>query len=344
MALLFVCAPTAALAGSLTAGWLESAAENAAPARAAFFAVMGDRLVPAQGAGLSAASGAEAAAAERLMSASGPDIILAAGPATLRALARANNGATAVVALSPECTPELFADGKAPPNFLLFSPEFWDRRMRTLHAAARFARLGLIVPSESVPEKTRISAALARAAANKVGGRGAFESFVFEGLRAVDAESCRDAVDSLFFDEIDAVLLDGSGCFAPERADFKELMDLLRSRGILPLSLEDPALAEAGALLAPWGGEKARLGRELALFCLRSGPVATKLARADANGQSAGPDRKAPVLYTGTDRPLFTLNLTVAGEMGFDPPVALLALTRERVDPSGKGGPAAAGK
>jgi len=199
----------------------------------------------------------------------------------------------ALAALSPD-----YASGMPPSDELsakvpLLSPEFHKRRIQTLHMVTGFARLGLIAPPASAPDTKRLSFALRRDAANKVGGTElGFELFVFEDLNLSDAAGCREAVDALFFDEIDALVLDGSGCFEPGRADFKELMDLLRQRRILPLSLDDPALAAAGALVAPWEGAQ---------------------ARAD------------------TGQTQWILNLGTAAAMGFDPSVALLALTRRYI-------------
>ena len=176
------------------------------------------------------------------------------------------------------------------------SPEFHVNRVRTLHMVTGFARLGLIAPPASAPDTERRVFALRRDAAHKMGSReGGFELFVFEDMALPDASGCREAVDALFFDEIDALVLDGSACFDPARPDFKELMHLLRQRRILPLSLDNPALAEAGALVAPWEDEQARL-------------------------------------RTDTGQAQYILNLGTAAALGFDPSVALLALTRRYID------------
>ena len=217
--------------------------------------------------------------------------------------------ASAAVAGTPPSPPQ----EELPANSPRLSPEFHANRMRTLHMVTGFARLGLIGPPASAPDTERHSFSLRRDAAHKMGSRqGGFELFVFEDMALPDAAGCREAVDALFFDEIDALVLDGSGCFDPARHDFRELMDLLRQRRILPLSLEDPALAAAGALVAPWEGEQAS---------------ATKVGTA---APSLGEATRHPLADTGQTQ--YILNLGTAAAMGFDPPVALLALTRRYID------------
>jgi hypothetical protein len=264
-----------------------------------------------------------------------PDLILVSGIPALRSLAAANTGTIPVLALSPDCTPDALRDmaenGKIPSNFHLFPLGYWTARLDALRGATGFTRLGLILPSAHGGSGTdagreALGPSLA-VASNGVGGRG-FDFFSVKLAGDADAVSCREAVDELFFEEIDALLLDASGCFDPGRHDSEELLALLRQRGILPLSLTDAEAARQGALLAPWQGEAARLGRLEALMLQSSFDTGTDFASALPSFLQADSERQR-VLELMARQSAYALNMGVAGTMGFEPTAALLARVRE---------------
>lgn len=262
-------------------------------------------------------------AAEKVLDA-GPDLVLVAGVEGLRALNAANRGGTPILALSPDCTPCALPEKAVPGNVVLFSEAVWAEWLRLLHGVTGFARLGMISPPPSAPEGERQLAALLVASANEVGGK-AFAHFSHDGLTRADGPGCREAVDDLFFDEIDALLLDGSGCFAPSRPDYAELMALLSGRGILPLSLADPDAARHGALVSPWAGNADRLGRELARWFFQN-----RFGSENALKSLARDDQKKE--FMPGLQVFFSVNTATAASMGFDPPPSLPALAGEYVN------------
>jgi hypothetical protein len=172
-------------------------------------------------------------------------------------------------------------------------------------------------------------------------------------------------VDELFFEEIGALLVDGSGCFesGPDTSSDaeKELWTVLRLRGILPLSLTEAEAARRGALLAPasWreSGENARLGRLAAIFALErfnlvagddqnspadgDGTVAAFVgpdfadipgnSRPDGHGPDNPPDNRSDLRTRLAEQSKYSLNLDTAEALGFDPPAALIARIKEFV-------------
>ncbi|GHU24504.1 hypothetical protein FACS189488_09310 [Betaproteobacteria bacterium] len=254
-----------------------------------------------------------------------PDVLIVTGLPALLAVSAVDSGAIPVVALSPEATPDALRfsarKGGLPPNFHLFPLEYWTARLKALRAATGFSRLGYILPPQQNNAAQDALGSLLGTVANKVGDDGG-EVFSVQ-LSRVDEASCREAVDDLFFDEIDALLLDASGCFAPQQRGREELLELLRQRGILPLSLTDADAVHYGALLAPWQGDNARLGRMRAAALQACSENGTDFAL--CNGASTTASALLEKLAAQT---LYALNLDIAKAMGFNPTAALLAMVR----------------
>lgn len=267
-------------------------------------------------------------AARELMRREDLNVILVSDSDALRALAAADNGRVAILALGPDCVPSALDAAALRPGMYLFDPRFLQERLGTLRRLIGFSRLGYIGTPPDAARSERERAAAIAEAANNVGGE--LEVFGYTDLNEADEAGCREAVDSLFFDEVDALLLDASGCFDPSRPDFAELTALLRSRGILPLSLTEFDGAEKSALVAPWAGNSSVLGREAALFFRMLPEIGTKFAgifhdRIASTVVSSDAER---LFFTPTGDLFYVLNLKTAEAMGFDPPVALLALTK----------------
>ncbi|MDL2290688.1 hypothetical protein LJC09_01105 [Desulfovibrio sp. OttesenSCG-928-F20] len=279
------------------------------------------------------------------------DLVLAADPMSLRALAAEHNKHTPVLAFSPYCVASALDGGpdnktddapeSRPDLFFLFPEDFLCQRLSLLRQLTGFKKLGFIAPAKDADEKARLEALALESAAALIAGK-TLELYVFEDLARADEENCREALDSLFFDQTDALLLDGSGCFAPDAPHFTELLHLAQSRGMLPLSLTDPDLYRHGALLSPWSGNDDRLGRFLAACALgimdaalEGADSGTEFAlnndNADAankDDQPAEPTRSPRLLPLPGWQPYFSLNLAVAADMAFEPSAGLLALTR----------------
>jgi hypothetical protein len=223
---------------------------------------------------------------------------------------------------------------------------------------AGVSRLGFILPPDELPDSGG-AASIIVAASNTVVSN---EVGVFRvKLSSLGGNACREAVDELFFEEIDALLVDGSGCFesgsdTPSYAE-KELWTVLRLRGILPLSLTAAEATRRGALLAPasWreSGENARLGRLAAIFALEQfnlvpgvdqndpadgkGTVAASVgpdfADTSVNSRPDGhaPDDRSDLRTRLAEQPNYSLNLDTAEALGFDPSAALIARITEFV-------------
>lgn len=114
----------------------------------------------------------------------------------------------------------------------------------TLHQVTGFTRLGLFAAPDANP--------VLEVAANYVGMRQGFEVVTPGGeVDLTKPANCREALDFLFFEGIDALLLDDSRCFAPGSAEFEDLLRGMEQLGILALSAYGPDHVRQGALLGP---------------------------------------------------------------------------------------------
>jgi hypothetical protein len=250
------------------------------------------------------------------------DLILVSGFGNWQRLVEAGGGTALVLGLSPDC-----AETVEGARFRAFPRAFLLHRLLALHAATGFKRLGIMVGGQEAPTGRAMHTLLADIQA--AGESLPFAVYPFADMLEFSTESCREAIDSLFFDAVDALLFDGTVCFEGKRGDLQEHLELLRSRGILPLSLLETTAAANGALLAPWTGDSARLGRDVALDLLFSppdGPIGAKLAKKLANLFPTIHKPEAPFLGA---TPGYALRLDAAENMGFAPSPGLLILTRE---------------
>lgn len=243
-----------------------------------------------------------------------------------------------------------------PELFFLFPEDFLSLRLSLLQQLTGFKRLGFIAPAKNAGEKARLEALALENAAALIAGK-MLELYVFADMARPDEENCREALDSLFFDQVDALILDGSGCFTPKAPHFGDLLRLAQSRGMLPISLADPNIYRHGALLSPFSGDEERLGRFLAAraldimdAALEGEDAGTEFAESnedagkakDAN-KTGRPEKPAPaprLLPLPGWQPYFSLNLAVAADMAFEPSAGLLALTRSYLGLPAPGEPA----
>jgi hypothetical protein len=321
-------------------------------ARLAFIELLASSGLSAQYFGFSATP-QQAPRAVELLEQAKPVLILVSGLGALDALLAAEIRDVPVLALTADCTPEAVRSQRQdeiPPNYHLFPSQYWSIRLQTFIQYTGASRLGFILPPDELPDSGK-AASIIVAAANEVAANEIGISWV--KLASLDDYCCREAVNELFFEEIDALLVDGSGCFGsgvPSEAE-NELWTILRQRGILPLSLTDPGAVHRGALLAPasWpeSGENARLGRLAAVLALERFNLGLDLGQngpADGDGTveaSVGPDLAHNQAYSRPGSPTpdnlnglraqlahqakFSLNLDTAEAMGFDPSASLIA-------------------
>lgn len=254
------------------------------------------------------------------------DLVLAVSTEDLRTVlallaeADENTKKTSVIGLAPDVffiLPQPKSD-----EAMLSDPEaFWQRRLRSFAEAVDCKRLGYIAPPPS-PATWRDETEKEKNPKNILLEQGlrwqadtGQQFFPYTRLTGLDPAQCREAVDDLFFDEIDAMILDHNPCFHPDRADFSELMELLHQRGIMPLGLADSRFAGKGVLLGVDEADLRRRGKGLAL-------VADQLLHKK--------NQKTHIfLWDGGGQISFYLDLRVARRMGFDPPLWLLAVATD---------------
>lgn len=250
------------------------------------------------------------------------DLVLVSDLAILKKLLEEAKGDVPVVALNQAFLPEILPLKKAPFPLLLSSDSFWQERFFSFYRAAGFQRPGFILPEPDASEKeTLISGSLIKA--GEAWQKTTKKNFFFYGdLTDRGPSQCREAVDYLFFDEIDAMILDGNPCFDPDRPDFNELMTLLHQRGILPLSLADPQFSGRGVLLGVTAKDLELRGKSLAAETFRS-----FFAKKDSEKIKEESPFPETILWQGEAQAAFFLDLGIARKMGFDPPAFLLGLS-----------------
>lgn len=251
------------------------------------------------------------------------DLILVSTPASLKAVLAEKTGGVPVVALEQNLLPELFSPGEMDFDspLLLSSNAFWQERFFVFHKLVGFRRPGLVLPAPDSPDSDiSISGALIRAGEKWQASTGQ-DFFSYGELADSSPGQCREAVDDLFFDGIDAMVLDGNPCFDPARSDFDELMLLLHQRGILPLSLADPRFSGRGILLGVTEKDLERRGRALGVEAFKN------FLMKGGKGKNER-ERPAPEIipWRGDTQAAFFLDLNVARKMGFDPSATLLGL------------------
>ncbi len=247
-------------------------------------------------------------------------LILVAGHENGKQLLSANDTKAVFVALSndtfPPQTTAVQTNAFNAKNVQIFPEQFWFARLLDLQRVVGLKRLGIILDKKTEQSATRVAQTLAQLQHTDV----PFEYFVFELQSDATTEACREALDSLFFDEVDSLLFEGSRCFSADRNDLPEQLAVLQSRGMLPVSVADPEAVQRGALIAPSQDVYQKLAWELALN-LRFNPVLTS-SFANVFQVAVSP----PQNFSGF-MPYYTLNMSLAEVMNFAPSAALLAVT-----------------
>lgn len=190
-----------------------------------------------------------------------------------------------------------------------FPPEAdYGRLLDTLHAAFDFRRLGLV-------RREGGAASLVRAALESGRRRGYAVTIHDVSFSDADPDACREAVDALFFEGVDALGLDDSACFDPGSRKLADLLEGLRLQGVMALSLHSEEQVRAGALAGPAG---------MAMHA-ETAPVEPGSPSPGAEpAADRPPDGPRPTVFA----PL-AVNLETAGAMGITlSPAALLAAER----------------
>ncbi len=214
----------------------------------------------------------------------------------LRRAARWTGLAGLGLALSGSLTPpSLGAQPGAGPA--LMEAKSMERLLFFMHKDTGFATLGLMLVQGDPQSRTIMEAAAAAARSAGFDLAPPFDLPAEPG-----PEDCREALDSLYFDAVDAVLL-ARACFPPERPENGELLRLLAERGNKALCFS-PGLVKEGALLSPSTEE---------------------LRRMDLAWQARGKAGQQQETDYYASPPGWSLNLAASAVQGFNPaPGALL--------------------
>ncbi len=188
-----------------------------------------------------------------LQSLTGLDFVLLSGTLACEAVLQAEKIPAPLLALTPDCA---FLNQNLPG----FGPAFWEQRLEQIAALGRFQRPGLVeMPDGSGPARLLL-------AQRKNAEHAGLALFSYAPER-LDVESCREALDNLFFDGVDMLVLDGNACFNPHDPNITseavaEFFALLAQRGMAPVWLYETG---PDGVFTPLPEDAARMGEFLAL-------------------------------------------------------------------------------
>jgi len=252
--------------------------------------------------------------AQELMARNDLDLIIAAGTDAAKAVLKANNGRTPIIAiaLSDPIRSQLVVDenDSGVDNFTAYMEKDRYRRMfRMFHEVVGFKKLGLIY-SESESGKLYSNADDAQQVAAELG----FQIVEYPKLsRAEKTEECLEGIRWLISQDIDAFFIGSQMCFDWSASDVKKLLDVLTEAKLPTFAREGTKGVKAGALM----------GFSTTDFASRGNFISDKIVRI-LQGEKP---RSLPMV--DATKPKISLNLPVAVKIGFDPPVDLLASSDE---------------
>jgi len=252
--------------------------------------------------------------AQKLMARDDLALIVAAGTDATRAILKANNGRTPIVAVaaSDPLRSKFVVDenDSGVDNFTAYMEKDRYRRMFAMfHEVVGFKKLGLLY---SDTENGKIYSNVQDA--QQVAGERGFQIIEYAKLsRTENNEECLEGIQSLIKQGVDAFFIGSQNCFDWSASDVKELFDALTEAKIPTFAREGTKHVKAGALM----------GFSSTDFTGRGSFIADKIVRI-LQGEKP---RSLPMV--DATKPKISLNLPVAVKIGFDPPVDLLASSDE---------------
>ncbi|MFP5213609.1 MAG: ABC transporter substrate-binding protein [Acidobacteriota bacterium] len=252
--------------------------------------------------------------AKTLMARTDLDLIISAGTDASKAVVAANNNRTPIVAIAmsdPVRSKVVTSDKDSGTDNLTvyFELERYKRMFRMFHDVVGFKKLGLIY-SDTENGKLYANADDAREVAKEKG----FEVVEYAKVsRAEKPEECMEGLKWLVSQGVDAFFIPALSCFDWSANDVKPLMDYLTANKIPTFAREGTKVVKAGALM----------GFSTIDFSSRGSFIADKIVRI-LQGEKA---RALPMVDNAP--PKISLNVSVAQEIGFDPPVDILAASDE---------------
>ncbi len=252
--------------------------------------------------------------AKALMSRNDLDLIVAAGTDASKAVVGANNNRTAVVAIAmsdpirSKVVPSE-KDSGVDNLTVYFELERFKRMFRIFHDVVGFKKLGLMY-SDTENGKIYTNAEDAYEIAKERG----FEVVEYPKVsRAEKTDECMEGLKWLAAQGVDAFFIPALSCFDWSANDVKPLMDFLTTSKIPTFAREGTKIVKAGALM----------GFSTIDFSTRGGFIADKIVRI-LQGEKP---RALPMVDNAP--PKISFNVSVAQEIGFDPPVDILAASDE---------------
>ena len=163
---------------------------------------------------------------------------------------------------------------KDEPNNLLL-----QAKLHVLHSLLGFSRLGILAPANN-PEAGKISAN-----AKQVGNIKGFTVVAYTEANPLETvEECTTALDYLYFDDIDSILIGSEICFSHTDEQFTQLIDMIHQRGIISIAqTQQQVLAGAFIAISAQGEQTLRKATSLQAAPL-SVAVALNLSAAELLG------------------------------------------------------------
>ena len=124
--------------------------------------------------------------------------------------------------------------------------QFVRQTLVSLHAATGFGHMGLVLG----PHQPKGFEALVQ----DIAARNGFTISLHRVEKQETMLQCREGIDILFFEGIEAVLLDDAPCYSPDHPDFPEMLTDLAQLGVMALSMhstQGKAMVDKGVLAGP---------------------------------------------------------------------------------------------
>lgn len=188
-------------------------------------------------------------------------------------------------------------------------PEQFKRMFEIFHEAVGFRKLGIMYRNTN--NGIRLSKVEDARAVAAVEG---FELVEYSGIsRANGIDECRKGIEYLLSEDIDAFFISSSQCFEWDKGNVEELLQMLAEKKVPTFARDGRAYIRSGALMGFSSTNYSERGRFLAENVVR-------IFRGEK-------PRSLPMVDNVV--PKIVLNLAVAEEVGYDPPLELLAASYE---------------